>query len=399
MDLLVYLENFGLKPKKVSSSKGGEYASACPLCGGTDRFHFWPHQESSSLGLRGAFWCRGCELAGNLITLLMEVERLSYPEACKRLGVELKKQASRPVSLEGKEAVRLKDNFQGRVFDLPPAIWQERCEKIVRVAHECLLKTPSALAWLANRGIDKNLIIRFSLGWLPGEAGKAHPGYSSWYTRPRKAWGLPEVDKPTFSFPRGLVIPRIYQGKVVSLRIRRQDCDRKNFAPETKYCVFPGSSSVPLFYMPTSPTPKGYGVVTVESELDGILLAGVIEKRGLPVGVLATLSDRGKPHPEAHNALLKAACILVAQDFDLPDKKGRRAGAAASQWWLEIYPRAKRWPVPEGKDPGEAFEKKVDLAHWLSLGLPPVLQVSGPCLNIQGKTTGQISSGEGGARF
>ncbi|PLW97985.1 MAG: hypothetical protein C0591_05425, partial [Marinilabiliales bacterium] len=73
--------------------------------------------------------------------------------------------------------------------------------------------------------------------------------------------------------------------------------------------------------------------------------------------------------------------------FDSPDSKGRMPGAAARKWWLENYSQAIRWPVPVGKDPGEA-SRHVDLAAWVSAGLP------GP-VTLGASVAGQHKGGEG----
>jgi len=44
MTILDLLEQDGIEPKKVASTHGGEYSSSCPLCGGEDRFRYWPEQ-------------------------------------------------------------------------------------------------------------------------------------------------------------------------------------------------------------------------------------------------------------------------------------------------------------------------------------------------------------------
>ena len=43
--------------------------------------------------------------------------------------------------------------------------------------------------------------------------------------------------------------------------------------------------------------------------------------------------------------------ILVALDFG----DGDLAGAKGWPWWQGQFSQARRWPVPAGKDPGEAF--------------------------------------------
>ncbi len=44
MNLLDLASLAGLNPKKVASTKGGEYHSACPSCGGRDRFILQPEK-------------------------------------------------------------------------------------------------------------------------------------------------------------------------------------------------------------------------------------------------------------------------------------------------------------------------------------------------------------------
>ena len=49
------------------------------------------------------------------------------------------------------------------------------------------------------------------------------------------------------------------------------------------------------------------------------------------------------------------------------------AGAKATTWWKEQFTRCVRWPVAQGKDPGEAFRMGTDLDRWVRAGLPPAL--------------------------
>jgi hypothetical protein len=64
--------------------------------------------------------------------------------------------------------------------------------------------------------------------------------------------------------------------------------------------------------------------------------------------------------------LKSAAVILNALDYDAAGKK-------AIGWWEERFvDYHRRWPVPEGKDPGDAFKAGVDMAAWIRAGLPEV---------------------------
>lgn len=75
MEILETCQSIGLKPKKVSVSKGGEYAMACPSCGGKDRFRVWPHQK------RGSYWCRQCNIRGDYIQFLRTFLNKTFKEA------------------------------------------------------------------------------------------------------------------------------------------------------------------------------------------------------------------------------------------------------------------------------------------------------------------------------
>lgn len=67
--------------KKTSARDGGEYHSSCLKCGGEDRFMFWP--------AAGNFYCRQCEWAGDSITILREIDGLSFRDAAVLVGKEL----------------------------------------------------------------------------------------------------------------------------------------------------------------------------------------------------------------------------------------------------------------------------------------------------------------------
>lgn len=79
MSMIVdYLEGRGIKTKK---KKPNEYTSACPKCGGDDRFIVWLQENK--------FWCRGCEWSGDYIQLLMDLDGMSFREAADKAGKRL----------------------------------------------------------------------------------------------------------------------------------------------------------------------------------------------------------------------------------------------------------------------------------------------------------------------
>ncbi len=330
--------------KKVSGTKGGEWQGPCPGCGGEDRFHVWPHENDG----KGSYWCRGCGHAGDNIQFLRDFDGLSFKEACVQLDLDM---PNHPGKTNVKHQARVE--FIPDEHPAPADLWQEKAERFVTWSQAELIRNEEALLWLSERGIDADTALIFRLGWNPGEDGKD-------IYRARKAWGLEEVlkedGKPkALWIPRGLVIPCIIHGVILRVRIRRPE-------GEPRYYVLPGSS---MNTMIIEPARRAF--VVVESELDAIAAAASQEM----AGTVALGSVAAKPDRDAYAALQNALQILLALDYDA-------AGAKAMSWWMEQFPRCERWPVPQGKDPGEARRMGMDLAQWIKAGLPPALTIADP---------------------
>jgi len=344
--------------KRVASTNGGEWHGPCPSCGGDDRFHVWPQQNDGT----GAYWCRGCGRAGDNIQFLRDFDGLSFREACMRLKIDIPDQPGQPGrNLTSRKRLPLHESrppFQPKQYDPPPDPWQEKAGKFISWAQSALIKNPEILAWLKDRGIDEDAADTFRLGWNPGEDGK------DLYRR-RTSWGLEDAlnddgkPKPLW-IPRGLVIPYIIDGIIYRIRVRRPEGD-------PRYYVLPGSS---MAMMIIGLERRAY--VVVESELDAIAVAACQDL----AGAVAVGSSSAKPDAEVVAILQDALSILLALDFDA-------AGTKALAFWFEHFPRAERWPVPQGKDPGDARRLGTDLNRWIKAGLPPALTLDLSTTNKQ----------------
>ena len=361
MNILDLLERHGCQSRKVGNQNGGEYHSPCPTCGGgekdahghSDRMQLFPQQ-----GEYGTWYCRGCAKGGDAVEFLVFHDHMTFPAACELLGKELPEQAEYRTP---KAPKRQQQEFTPRQITAPKDAWQEHAGKLVHHAHAQLRVNDEQLAWLAVRGISAASAHQFLLGWLPGENGKPS------YYRSRKTWGIdPKAEgknRDSLWIPRGIVIPQMIGGQVQRLRIRRPEADREQFLPDRSYHVMPGSGQAPFLIY------NGQRVVTViEAELDGIM---VHEHAGDLTGVLSIGNDSAKPDEAAHAALMRAELILVALDFDQV-KNGRRAGGQAWIWWSHNYRHAIRWPVPIGKDPGDAFKEGLNIRDWIAAACPQV---------------------------
>ncbi len=339
------------KLKKVSSTKGGEWQGPCPDCGGKDRFHVWPNELEG----KGAYWCRGCGKTGDNIQFLREFRGMSFHDACSELGIDVPNRpspslAARFNSPQLPKAAPEPPPFVPAVHESPADLWQEKAEKFVAWAQDKLLWNTDAIDWLSKRGIDLETAKKFRLGWNPGEDGKD-------LYRPRKSWGVAETyhedGKPKKMWiPRGLVIPYSVGGVLQRIRIRRPE-------GEPRYYVLPGSS---MSVMLIGADRKAF--VVVESELDAIACSAASPL----AGSVALGSVSAKPDAEAEAVLRKSMSILLSLDYD-------EAGKKAVAWWNNHFQNCTRWPVPMGKDPGDARSLGIDLEQWIRAGLPPALTI------------------------
>jgi DNA primase len=362
--------------KKVASTKGGEYVGACPGCGGTDRFHVWPEQKNGE----GSWWCRGCNKGGDGIQFLIEFEGKTFPEACEALDKPLPDEDRfKRSSWQPNSAAVWKPSKATAPEGVDVKLWKEKAGKFVEWAHEKLMANSEQFGYLAGRGIRKETVVKYRLGYNPGE-GNLHA-----FFRPRESWGLPkevkESGKPKkLWIPRGIVIPYLQGEDVLRIRIRRdgEDMTEKFSA---RYYVVPGSTMAPMLV-----GPERQAYVIIETELDAALLD---QEAGDLTGVLAMGSAAAKPDDATYQVLKESLCILNALDFD-------RAGYGAWKWWEEQFIQAERWPVPIGTDPGEAFEQGVDLRDWVLAGLPPAFSIepghAGPSL-LDSEEWGATNSG------
>ena len=235
--------------------------------------------------------------------------------------------------------------------------WQVKAGEFVDKAHRSLLQYGKAMKYLELRRLDEKAVKGFRLGWFAREKGK------NCAFRPRTSWGLSKIrnektgrDKMLWQ-PRGIIIPCFKDEKVYRIRIRRPKSDLKTDR-DVKYYVMPGSG---MEVMDIN-TDK-ISIVPVETELYAMLIA---RHAGSITGVVSLGSAQNKPGSNVFYNLKKTLRILVVLDYD-------EAGQKAWKWWADNFKNAKLWPVPNGKDPGEAFEKGVDIKSWIRSGLPPTV--------------------------
>ena len=335
------LKSNGNELKFSANTNNGEYKGPCPMCGGTDRFCFWPnHPEYSHQG--GKYWCRRCNKGGSAVELLERALHVSRLKAQTMLAVDpLAKPSVFAQPYQGWSPTPV----------VPPSEqWQRKALVFVK-RWNGVVKLKAGEQFKC-RGINLATINRH---WLGFNAADQYEEYEDWGLAPekkdngmyRKLW-----------LPSGLVIP--YFGGCdlpQKLKIRCLE-PREGFS---KYLVIKGSASCTSIYNKGDAAVRP--VVVVEGEFDGLLLE---QEAGDLVVAMSMGSAQAKPDCQAYELLKSAPLILVAFDSD-------QAGDTACNWWLRHFGnKARRLAVPSCKDPGEYFLAGGDLRAWVAVGINTV---------------------------
>jgi len=306
--------------KRAASTNGGEYAGACPFCGGTDRFRVWPNQDTPR------YWCRQCNAQGDAINYLQQRDNLSFHEACEELSIHTDNtytsHTHRP-----KDAMNI-DYTDCPAFKEPE--WQTCATVFIRCTKEILHQTIGidARNYLLARGITLNTMHSANLGYNPFDR--------------REEWGSLPV-----WLPQGIVIP--WQ---ISNRFERINIRRPSGTP--KYINAKGSANT-LYQHDRISFQKR--VIMVEGEFDVLLLGSYIDTS--QYCVVATGSTAGGRFLEFATRLYQTQQVILAFDND-------EAGEKASQWWQSKLPQNTIRLRPTHKDITDMFLAGENLADWLA---------------------------------
>lgn len=340
MTLIELAQQAGINPKWVAGTSGGEYHSACPLCGGTDRFYIQPHRQMSKC--LGSYRCRQCGIYGDSIQFAHDILHYPFREAAQVVNAII---PERNVISD----YHLSSISRPLVLQKPSALWITRATDFVNCAHNNLLNNANALAYLAARGLPLEAVIQYKLGWSDKDA-----------FLPRTEWGLSQQLKPNGNprslwIPSGLIIPHIEpSGEIVRLKIRRSKWNNNDKMP--KYVVISGSMNGLSIVGNT----KSRFMIVVESELDAYAINYVAD------GVVCTVavgSNIKNPDNVTDHVARKVEHLLICHDND-------NAGIKMLTKWKKLYAHARAHATPVGKDIGEAINLGLNIREWLIATLP-----------------------------
>lgn len=319
--LLELCDCAGIKYRYVAQTKGGEYHSPCPECGGTDRFIINPNWPSKQC--IGIYGCRQCPAHGNSITFAMRYLGYTLTDAKQLVGAVN----------EPHQVVRRSHEPTITPLTTPSALWLKQAGALATY----LDTIPDHIrTYLHNRGITDYAIDKQQIGYNP----------ETFYLD-RKLFRLPSESRKNVWIPEGIVIPYWHNNQVTRIKFRRTGDITDQYG---KYIILTGSQNGMSVY-----SPGCKAAIVVESEFDAIALDAIAKGK---ITVIASGSNIRNPDTYTHE--VASGCSLIAIAYD-NDKEGKKM----LYKWRSFFPLAIKYPTPVGKDVGEAIQSGYDVAGWL----------------------------------
>jgi DNA primase len=327
---LVELAGRDVRLKKVATTRGGEWAGACPFCGGRDRFRVQPKS--------GLWFCRHCSPGGRWQDAIAFVQRrdgVPFIEACRELGASASELGAEPLQRQ-RFALPTPPMFAETVE--PPAAWQARAVAFIDFCQRRLWTDTGARAraYLAGRGLLEETLRAWRVGFH--DADRREPAAS---------WGLEGED---VWLPHGITLPWLTGSTVWQLKLRRPTSGRN------KYASVRGGH--PLLFGADTLVP-GQPAVMTEGELDTLLVWQAVHDH---TGTVSLGSASQRPTRLAALLLAQASLILAAYDND-------RAGDDGFDQLRRVMPAARRIAAPSGNDVGEFVAAGGRVKAWITFEL------------------------------
>jgi DNA primase len=290
--------------------KGGNYWGLCP-------FHNEKTPSFSVNPSRNMYYCFGCHAGGGAINFLMEMEKVSYPEAIETIA----KQSGIEIIYEN-QGMPKDDNRRKNQEDL-----EELYRRVAGSFHHILMEKPegqSALRYILSRGIEKDMIEQFALGYAPKERNwlfhfLSKKGYSTDFL---KTSGLFSKNYPEISFYSDRLMFPIAnkEGKTVAFGGRLLDGEGPKYINSSESDIYKKRETLFAIHLAIPEIRKTKEVYIAEGYLDVIALH--------QAGITNAVAPLGTAFTEEQAKLLRRWAEKVYLIFD-NDEAGQNAAVKA----------------------------------------------------------------------
>lgn len=330
--------------------KGQNYWACCPFHG----------EKSPSFSVRpdkGFYHCFGCGAGGNVITFLMNYEHLTFPEALEKLA----HRANIPLPEEElTPQQRAREAHRQRLYEV-----NQMAETFF---HNCLTKTEMGkvgLDYLLKRGLTRDTIERFKLGFAPNSWDKLYSSFLEHGVEEKILLELNLVRKSegkVYDFFRNRVMFPIHDGRGRTIGFGGRILD--NDKSMAKYMNSPES---PIFDKGKHLFAFDQAYKSIRQTKQAILVEGYMDVISAHnKGVTNVVASLGTAYTVDHGKLLTRQAEEIVLAYDM-DGAGQKAAKRAIELLQNTDFKVRVLAMPDGKDPddyvrnhgGEAFKKLV----------------------------------------
>ena len=360
-------EHVGLK------KSGRNFQGLCP-------FHAEKTPSFNVSPERGRYHCFGCDVGGDAITFLREIEHLDFVAAVEKLASRTGIKLRYTTENEG----------QGRARR---SLLIKAVAEAVDYYHQRLLSAPDAAAarsYLRSRGLDGDIVREYQIGWAP----------EGWdvFTKASKAGddvlleaGLSVKSSrgTLIDFFRGRVVFPIFdpQGEPLGFggRILPGSDDNRKYVNSSQTKIYDKSKVLYGLNWAKTDAVQADEIVICEGYTD-VIGFGV-------AGVKRAVATCGTALTEDHIRLLKRFAPKLVLAFDA-DNAGQAAADRVYEWEKAHEVDIAVADLPDGVDPGELAQRSPDR-------LREAVERAKPFLKFRVEralSAGDVSTAEGRAR-
>ena len=296
----------------------------------------------------GLYYCFGCQAKGDVITFVRELEGVDFTGAVERLAGRAGVTLRYTDQVEGESRKR-----RSQLSDL--------VDRAATWYHERLLTAPEAgqaRAYLRSRGLDKDEVLRFRIGWAPEGwdelARQLRVGDDLW-----RDSGLGTINRRgrQQDFFRGRVVFPIFdpQGAAIGFGGRllpgsgdREDAGGRVSAPGAKYV---NPTATPLYDKSRVLYGLNWAKADIVRAQEAVVCEGYTDVIGFfAAGVERAVATCGTALTEDHVRLLTRFAKRLLLAFDA-DGAGQAAAERFHQWERTYDLDVRVVVLPEGSDP------------------------------------------------
>lgn len=318
---------------------GANYQGLCPFHGEkTPSFNVNP--------ARGIFHCFGCGVGGNVVTFIMKMEGLAFPEAvkflAKRVGVVIE---DRPVSAAEKRRLDERELLY-EISELASRFYRNLLERSEEAG--------TARRYLEQRGVDRETAEAYRLGYAPDRWDALARYLAQQHVLPEQAEKLGLLRRregggyyDTFRNRLLFAITDIH-GRVIGFGGRVLDDSLPKYINSPESPIYHKSEVLFGVHLAKGAMREQGSAIVVEGYFDHLAL--------YQAGVRNVVATCGTALTDGHIKLLKRYATKVYTLFDA-DSAGKKATLRALDLFLQENFPAQVVELTAGEDP-DSFIKK-----------------------------------------